>query len=61
MAVSGMTDAKKRPNHRPQEMKDGKRRNVYIDDESWLLAQNLGNGNGSEGIRHALKIASEAA
>jgi len=52
-----MTDTKKRPNHRPREMEGGKRRNVYIDDESWLLAQKFGKGNGSEGIRHALKIA----
>jgi hypothetical protein len=52
---------KKRSNHRPKEMEAGKRRNVYIDEASWLLAQKLGEGNGSEGIRHALRIASEAA
>ena len=56
-----MSDTKKRPNHRPREMEGGKRRNVYIDEESWLLAQKLGKGNGSEGIRRALKVASEAA
>jgi len=42
-------------------MEGGKRRNVYIDDASWGLAQKLGGGNGSEGIRHALKVASDAA
>jgi len=55
------SNIKKRPNHRPQEMKDGRRRNIYVDDASWEMAQKLGKGNGSEGIRHALKIASEAA
>jgi len=61
MAGPGVSDTKKRPNHRPREMEGGKRRNVYIDEESWLLAQKLGKGNGSEGIRRALKVASEAA
>jgi len=36
---------------------DGKRRNVFIDDESWSNAQKLGNGNASEGIRKALELA----
>ncbi|MCL1485139.1 hypothetical protein MIH18_23700 (plasmid) [Marinobacter sp. M3C] len=49
----------KRPNHRPREMEGGKRRNVYIDAESWRLAQELGDGNGSEGIRRAIQIASK--
>lgn len=43
----------KRPG-RPEQMQDGKRRNVYIDDASWQLAQQIGNGNASEGIRRAL-------
>ena len=51
------SNIKKRPNHRPQEMKDGRRRNIYVDDASWEMAQKFGKGNGSEGIRHALKIA----
>lgn len=39
----------------PKQMESGKRRNVYIDDVSWALAQKLGNGNASEGIRLALE------
>jgi len=46
---------------RPSSMKGGRSRRIYIDDASWNLAQKLGKGNGSEGIRRALKIASEAA
>lgn len=52
-----MIDTKKRPNHRPREMEGGKRRNVYIDDASWDLAKTIGEGNVSDGIRQALKIA----
>jgi len=40
---------------RPAELDGGKRRNVYLDDESWGLAKRLGNGNASDGIRMALK------
>lgn len=43
-----------KPKGRPQEMHGGKRRNVYIDDESWAKAIELGKGNASEGIRAAL-------
>ena len=39
---------------RPTEMKDGKRRNVYIDDRSWEVAMKVGEGNASDGIRQAL-------
>ena len=42
-------------------MEGGRSRRIYIDEASWDLAQKLGKGNGSEGIRRALKIASEAA
>lgn len=45
---------------RPLEMADGKRRNVYIDDESWARAVDLGNGNASEGIRIALRRRSKS-
>lgn len=44
---------------RPAEMEGGKRRNVYLDDESWALAQSLGDGNASAGIREALKLAAQ--
>lgn len=44
---------------RPAEMKDGKRRNVYIDDRSWERAAEIGNGNASEGIRLALLLMPE--
>lgn len=40
---------------RPQEMAEGKRRNIYIDAESWDKAQKIGNGNASDGIRIALE------
>ena len=46
---------------RPAAMEGGRSRRIYIDDASWELAQKLGKGNGSEGIRRALKVASEAA
>lgn len=39
---------------RPAEMTGGKRRNIYLDDESASIAERLGNGNVSEGIRIAL-------
>lgn len=39
---------------RPEEMRGGKRRNVYLDDTSWAKAVELGNGNASDGIRVAL-------
>ena len=46
---------------RPAAMEGGRSRRIYIDEASWELARKLGNGSGSEGIRRALKIASEAA
>ena len=36
---------------RPLKMRFGRRRNVYIDDQTWQKAVKFGNGNGSEGIR----------
>jgi hypothetical protein len=42
-------------------MKDGRRRTIYIDAESWRLAQDLGEGKASEGIRRAIQMAIEAA
>jgi len=46
---------------RPSSMKGGRSRRIYIDEESWEIAQKLGKGSGSEGIRRAIKIASDAA
>jgi len=46
---------------RPAAMDGGRSRRIYIDDASWDLAQKLGKGSGSEGIRRAIKIASDAA
>lgn len=46
---------------RPPEMTGGKRTNIYLDDDSRAIAEKLGNGNFSEGIRIALKIASKSA
>jgi len=54
------TGQNRRPG-RPAAMEGGRSRRIYIDEASWELARKLGNGNGSEGIRRALKIASEAA
>lgn len=56
-----MTEQVKRPAHRPVSVPGGKRRSVYIDDESWRAAERLGNGKASEGIRKAIKLAIEAA
>lgn len=49
-----------RPVGRPSEMEGGKRANVYLDAESLAIAARLGNGNISEGIRKALKLADAA-
>ena len=46
---------------RPSVMDGGRSRRIYIDEESWEIAQKLGKGSGSEGIRRAIKIASDAA
>lgn len=46
------------PVGRPQELKGGGRRNVYLDDAAWEKALDLGDGNASEGIRKALEQAS---
>lgn len=45
---------------RPTELEGGKRVNVYLDAASIAIATRLGNGNVSEGIRTALKLASDA-
>lgn len=42
---------------RPAEMSGGKKVNTYLDAESITIAARLGNGNVSEGIRKALKLA----
>lgn len=47
------------PDGRPQKMKDGRARTIYIDDESWGKARALGNGKPSEGIRKALNYTPE--
>lgn len=39
---------------RPSELKGGKRVQVYLDAESLSIADEIGNGNVSEGIRKAL-------
>jgi hypothetical protein len=44
---------------RPKIMEDARRRNISIDDASWEIAQRLGDGNASEGIRKALAMASD--
>lgn len=44
---------------RPAEMDGGKRRNVYLDDESAAIAEKLGNGNISDGIRIAMAMAKD--
>jgi hypothetical protein len=44
---------------RPAEMTGGKRRNIYMDDESAAIAEKLGNGNISDGIRIALAMAKD--
>lgn len=48
---------KKRPAHRPRELKDGRRVNVFLDEETREKAESLGGGNVSEGIRIAVKQA----
>ena len=50
-------DKPKNPVGKPRQMIGGKRRNIYIDEESWQKAKELGNGKPSEGIRIALKKA----
>lgn len=44
---------------RPSELKGGKRVQVYLDAESLAIADEIGNGNVSEGIRKALLKAAE--
>ena len=44
---------------RPAEMEGGKRVNVYLSAEAIALAEELGNGNVSAGIRRALERAGE--
>jgi hypothetical protein len=44
---------------RPSEMSGGKKVNTYLDAESIAIATRLGNGNVSEGIRKALRIADQ--
>lgn len=44
---------------RPAELEGGRRRNVYLDDQSWAIAEALGGGNISKGLRLALKAAKQ--
>lgn len=44
---------------RPSELECGRRRNVYLDDESIERAKALGSGNISDGIRRALQVATD--
>jgi hypothetical protein len=46
---------------RPSEMAGGRAVKVYLDAESIAIANRLGEGNVSDGIRQALKIAAEKA
>ena len=55
--VNMKEDKPKNPVGKPRQMIGGKRRNIYIDEESWQKAKELGNGKPSEGIRIALKKA----
>ena len=48
----------KRPVGRPADV-GGKKVNTYLDAESVAIATRLGNGNVSEGIRKALKLADD--
>ena len=48
-------DIEPKPVGRPSSMQDGKRVNVYLDAISLATAENIGNGNVSEGIRLALQ------
>ena len=41
----------------PRTLENGKRVNVYLDDESLRYAADLGEGNVSSGVRLALKMA----
>ena len=44
---------------RPAEMSGGKKVNTYLDADSIAIAQRLGSGNVSDGIRKALKLADQ--
>jgi hypothetical protein len=44
------------PKGRPPSLIDGAYHKIYIDAESWALAQSLGDGNASEGLRVALAV-----
>lgn len=48
-----------RPAGRPAELEGGRKVNTYLDAESIAIAQRLGNGNISEGIRTALRMANQ--
>lgn len=38
----------------PEKLKDGRRRNVYLDAATWAAAEKIGGGSASEGIRQAV-------
>ena len=42
---------------RPAKFKNGSRRNVYLDEETLQYAIKMGQGNLSEGVRQAIKLA----
>lgn len=52
-----MMAVKKSPVGRPAQMKGGKGVQVYLDAPSVKFARQLGEGNVSEGIRRALRLA----
>lgn len=38
----------------PEKLKDGRRRNVFLDDQTWIEAEKIGAGSASAGIRIAV-------
>lgn len=51
------TTVARKPVGAPQKMSDGRRVQVYLDADSLAIAERLGDGNVSAGIRAALKRA----
>lgn len=50
----------KKPVGRPPKLANGKRRNIFIDDASWSIAERIGHGSASDGIRIAIALAAIA-
>lgn len=61
MPRKAKSDKAKHPGGRPPTLKDGKAVQVYLDASSLAIADKLGDGNVSQGIRVALRAASESA